>query len=63
MVQYKAMVHWRRCSAGMILGGILGKGVTGKDNGAVAGAVLGGVTLADNKKTKQVITGYLTQRQ
>lgn len=49
--------------AGMILGGILGKGVTGKDNGAAAGAVLGGVIAADNKKTKQVITGYQTQRQ
>ena len=39
--------------AGMILGGILGKGVTGKDNGAAAGAVLGGVIAADNKKTKR----------
>jgi len=33
--------------AGMIIGGILGKGVTGKDNGAAAGAVIGGIIGAD----------------
>ena len=52
--------------AGMIIGGLLGKGVTGKDNGAAAGAVLGGVIAADkaNKpKTETVITGYKTERQ
>jgi len=31
----------------MIIGGIIGKGVTGDDKGAAAGAVLGGVIGAD----------------
>lgn len=51
---------------GMIIGGLLGKGATGKDNGAAAGAVLGGIIAADkaNKpKTETVITGYKTERQ
>jgi len=51
---------------GMIIGGLLGKGVTGKDDGAAAGAVLGGIIAADkaNKpKTETVITGYKTERQ
>lgn len=44
---------------GMIIGGLLGKGVTGKDDGAAAGAVLGGIISAENKNSgKQVITGY-----
>lgn len=33
--------------AGMIIGGIIGKGVTGDDKGAAAGAVIGGVIGAD----------------
>lgn len=49
--------------AGMIIGGILGKGVTGKDDGAAAGAVLGGVIAADQNRSRQVITGYRTERQ
>lgn len=49
--------------AGMILGGLIGKGVTGRDNGAAAGAVLGGVIAADNGSNQQVVTGYKTQRQ
>ena len=50
--------------AGMIIGGLLGKGVTGKDDGAAAGAVLGGVIAADKgNQTRQVITGYTTERQ
>ena len=49
--------------AGMIIGGILGKGVTGKDDGAAAGAVLGGVIAADQNRSRQVITGYKTERQ
>ena len=51
--------------AGMIIGGILGKGVTGKDDGAAAGAVIGGIIGADRSGTRQeqVITGYETQRQ
>jgi len=51
---------------GMIIGGLLGKGATGKDDGAAAGAVLGGIIAADkaNKpKTERVITGYKTERQ
>tara|TARA_Y100000114_G_scaffold144460_1_gene153060 strand:- start:534 stop:1034 length:501 start_codon:yes stop_codon:yes gene_type:complete len=48
---------------GMIIGGLLGKGVSGNDKGAAAGAVLGGMISADNKKSKQVITGYRLERQ
>jgi uncharacterized protein YcfJ len=48
---------------GMIIGGLLGKGVTGKDNGAAAGAVIGGIISADNKRSKQVITGYRVESQ
>ena len=47
---------------GMIIGGLLGKGVTGKDNGAAAGAVFGGVIAAD-KGSKQVVTGHRLERQ
>src|SRR6056300_2117366 len=32
---------------GMIIGGLIGKGATGQDNGAAAGAVFGGVIAAD----------------
>ena len=42
---------------GMIVGGILGKGITGKDNGAAAGAVMGGVIAAD-ARSKQAPQGY-----
>lgn len=50
--------------AGMIIGGILGKGITGNDNGAAAGAVMGGVIAADNQnRNRQVVTGYRTERQ
>lgn len=49
--------------AGMIIGGILGKGISGKDDGAAAGAVLGGIVSAENGSNKQVIVGYKTQRQ
>jgi uncharacterized protein YcfJ len=49
---------------GMIIGGLLGKGVTGKDDGAAAGAVLGGVIAADKgNQNRRVITGYTTERQ
>ena len=47
--------------AGMIIGGILGKGVTGKDDGAAAGAVIGGLIGADKgsqPKSENVIVGY-----
>ena len=49
---------------GMIIGGIIGKGLTGKDNGAAAGDVMGGVIAADKGNgSRQVITGYKTERQ
>jgi len=48
---------------GMIIGGILGKGATGKDDGAAVGAIIGGMVAADNKQSKQVVTGYKTERQ
>ena len=46
---------------GMILGGLLGKGVTGDDGGAAAGAVIGGLVGADKgarPKTETGIIGY-----
>lgn len=51
--------------AGMIIGGLLGKGVTGDDGGAAAGAVIGGIIGADKAQngTRRVITGYRTERQ
>ena len=50
--------------AGMIIGGILGKGVSGNDKGAAAGAVMGGVIAADNgNSNRQVVTGYRTETQ
>ena len=47
----------------MIIGGLIGKGVTNKDNGAAAGAVIGGMMAADKKKNKQTIIGYRQERQ
>jgi uncharacterized protein YcfJ len=50
--------------AGMIIGGLLGKGATGQDNGAAAGAVIGGIIAAENGSVqRRVITGYRTERQ
>jgi uncharacterized protein YcfJ len=48
---------------GMIIGGLLGKGLTGDDQGAAAGAVLGGVIGADKagRKCWEEIT-YVTER-
>lgn len=43
---------------GMIIGGLLGKGATGKDKGAAAGAVLGGIIAGSPRKTKSRIIGY-----
>jgi outer membrane lipoprotein SlyB len=48
---------------GMIIGGLIGKGVTNKDNGAAAGAVIGGMIAADKNQSKQTITGYRTETQ
>lgn len=48
--------------AGMIIGGILGKGVTGKDNGAAAGAVIGGIIGADKGQNNgRQIIGYRSE--
>jgi uncharacterized protein YcfJ len=49
----------------MILGGILGKGLTGDDGGAAAGAVLGGIIGANEAQngSKRVITGYRLERK
>ena len=49
--------------AGMIIGGLLGKGISGKDDGAAAGAVLGGIISAENGSNEKVIVGYKSQRQ
>jgi len=50
--------------AGIIIGGLLGKGATGNDKGAAAGAVMGGVIAADKGNgNRQVVTGYRTERQ
>jgi uncharacterized protein YcfJ len=51
---------------GMILGGLIGKGVTGDDGGAAAGAVFGGIVGADKgskPKTSKRVTGYRQERQ
>lgn len=48
---------------GMIIGGLLGKGATGKDNGAAAGAVIGGIIAADKKNSQKVITGYRQEQR
>jgi uncharacterized protein YcfJ len=47
--------------AGMIIGGLLGKGVSGNDDGAAAGAVIGGLIGADKgskPKNSQEVIGY-----
>lgn len=46
---------------GMIIGGAIGKGLTGDKNAGAAGAVMGGIIGADKgskPKTETVITGY-----
>ena len=48
---------------GMIIGGLLGKGVTGNDKGAAAGAVLGGSISADKNQGNQQIVGYRQEQQ
>ena len=51
--------------AGAIIGGILGKAITGKDNGAAFGALAGAMTSAEKKKngTSQQIVGYKTENR
>ena len=48
---------------GLLIGGLLGKVLTGNDKGAAVGAVLGGITSAERNKTKQVISGYRNVRE
>jgi uncharacterized protein YcfJ len=48
---------------GMIIGGLLGKALTGNDKGAGVGAVIGGVAGAERNKTEQVVTGYRDELQ
>lgn len=48
---------------GMIIGGLIGKGITGDDKGAAFGAITGGMISADKKQNQQGITGYRTERQ
>lgn len=44
--------------AGMIIGGLLGKGISGNDRGAAAGAIIGGVVGADNHRPRNRGNGY-----
>ena len=51
---------------GMIIGGLLGKGVTGDDGGAAAGAVIGGLVGADKgarPTNEQRIVGYAIEER
>lgn len=51
---------------GMIIGGAVGKGLTGQDEGAAVGAVMGGLIGADQgskPKSETIIIGYETKRQ
>ena len=48
---------------GLLIGGLLGKALTGNDKGAAAGAVIGGIASAEHNKTKQVIAGYRNVRE
>jgi uncharacterized protein YcfJ len=48
--------------AGMIIGGLIGKGATGNDQGAAVGAVIGGMMGAEGS-SYQVVTGYRNEQQ
>ena len=48
---------------GLLIGGLLGKVLTGNDKGAAAGAVIGGIASAERNKTEQVISGYRDVRE
>lgn len=48
---------------GMIAGSLLGKGITGNDDGAVAGAVIGGAITADRGSSTQTVVDYREQRE
>jgi len=50
---------------GMIIGGLIGKGVSGNDHGAAVGAVIGGISGADSAQQRPVsrsITGYRNEQ-
>lgn len=47
--------------AGMIIGGILGKGVSGNDKGAAAGAVIGGIIGADKGGNGRTVERNVTR--
>jgi uncharacterized protein YcfJ len=49
----------------MIIGGISGKAISGKDDGAAAGAIIGGLIGADkgSTRTEQRIIGYNIEQQ
>ena len=50
---------------GMIIGGAVGKGLTGKDNGAATGAVMGGIIGADQgskSRTEEYVKGYRSEK-
>lgn len=51
--------------AGAIIGGILGKAITGQDNGAGFGALVGAMTSAEKKKggTSRQIVGYTKENR
>jgi outer membrane lipoprotein SlyB len=52
---------------GMVIGGIIGKGLTGDNNGAAAGAIIGGVIGADrgsqNQHARQICKNVPVKRQ
>jgi len=43
---------------GMILGGLAGKGATGKEQGAAMGAIIGGIVAADTRRSKPSVIGF-----
>ena len=49
--------------AGMIIGGLLGKGLTGNDDGAAIGAILGGIAGAEDNAKRNRNTQPTTQRK
>jgi len=49
--------------AGMIIGGLIGKGLTDEDQAAAVGAVIGGIIGADRASRHNDVYGYRTERQ
>lgn len=48
---------------GMIIGALIGKGATGNDKGAAAGAVIGGVIAGDKNHNRQVCETVYEERK